>query len=136
MARKAINTYHVPGVQSGFTQLIVGNPDHTPLFVSGITARKADGTIVGLDDYRAQTRQVCDNLQEVLGAAGATLDNVMQIRTYVRDLNEWEAIESVWTDVWGDTWPASTIVEINRLFDERQLIEMDAVALVAPSDDG
>ena len=136
MARKAINTYHVPNVDTGFTHLIVGNPGHTPLFVSGITARQPDGTIVGLGDYRAQTRQVCDNMRDVLASAGATLDDVMQIRTYVRDLSEWKAIESVWSDVWGDTWPASTIVEINRLFDERQLIEMDAVALIAPSKDG
>ena len=36
----------------------------------------------------------------------------------------------MWQDYWGDVYPASTLVQITRLYDERQLIEMEAVALV------
>jgi enamine deaminase RidA (YjgF/YER057c/UK114 family) len=130
MPRRAINSpdYDVP--IAGFSQVIVGEVGHTPLYVSGLTARTADGTIVGEGDLEAQTRQVCENMRNVLAAAGATLDDVVQIRTFVRDITQWEVLESVWRGYWGEVWPASTLVQISRLYDERQLIEMEAVALV------
>jgi len=131
MPRRAINSpdYDVP--ITGFSQLIVGKAGYTPLFVSGLTARNEDGTIVGEGDLEAQTRQVCENMKNVLASAGATLDDVVQIRTFVRDISQWNILESVWAGYFGDLWPASTLVQISRLYDERQLIEMEAVALVA-----
>ena len=129
--RQAINSpdYDVP--IAGFSQIIVGKAGHTPLFVSGLTARTENGTIVGEGDLEAQTRQVCDNLRNVLRSAGATLDDVVQIRTFVRDITQWDILESVWRSYFGEVWPASTLVQISRLYDERQLVEMEAIALVA-----
>ena len=130
MPRRAINSpdYNVP--IEGFSQIIVGKPGFTPLFVSGLTSRTENGTIVGVGNFEAQARQVCENLKNVLEAAGATLEDVVQIRTYVRDITQWDVLESVWRGYFGDVWPASTLVQISRLYDERQLIEMEAIALV------
>jgi enamine deaminase RidA (YjgF/YER057c/UK114 family) len=41
-------------------------------------------------------------------------------------------IEPVLRRFWGDVWPASTLVEVTRLFDPRHLIEMECVALIGP----
>lgn len=132
MSRNAINSpaYHVP--IAGFSQIIVGRPGESTLYVSGLTSRTADGTIVGVGDMASQARQVLENMKNILQAAGATLDDVVQIRTYVTDITEWEAIESVWRGYWGEVWPASTLVQIDRLFDERQMIEMEAIARIEP----
>jgi enamine deaminase RidA (YjgF/YER057c/UK114 family) len=102
----------------------------TFLFVSGLTAREADGTIVHIGDYGGQTRQILENMALILAEAGATLDDVVQIRTFLRDIDQFTAVAAVWQDYWGDVYPASTLVQITRLYDERQLIEMEAVALV------
>ena len=130
MTRKAINSdeYDVP--IDGFSHMIVGLPGETTLYVSGLTSRTADGTIVGLGDMAVQARQVMENMAKILDAAGATLDDVRQIRTYVTDITKWDSIEQVWRDYWGEQWPASTLVQIARLFDERQMIEMEAIARV------
>ena len=130
MGRTAINSadYHVP--IDGFAQIIAAEPGTRTLYVSGLTSRTADGTIVGIDDMAAQARQVLVNMANVLDAADAALDDVVQIRTYVTDISLWNEIEAVWRDYWGEVWPASTLVQIERLFDPRQMIEMEAIARV------
>lgn len=132
MVRKAINSpdYSVPIV--GFSQIIAAESVRT-LYVSGLTSRTADGTIVGIGDMGAQARQVMENMSVVLAAAGATLEDVVQIRTYVTDISQWDAIEAAWRGYWGDVWPASTLVQIDRLFDTAQMIEMEAIATIDAS---
>jgi 2-iminobutanoate/2-iminopropanoate deaminase len=131
MPRRAVNSpeYSVP--MSGFSHSIVAPASGTFIFVSGLTARTADGTIVGLDDYSVQTRQVLENLKLILAASGATLDDVVQVQTFMRDISQWSVVQKVWEEYWGGTFPASTAVEVTRLFDERQLIETQAVAMIA-----
>lgn len=130
VTRNVVNSsaYDVP--IKGFSQVIVGRPGEITLYVSGLTARDADGTIVGIGDVVRQTRQVFENMKSVLASAGATLDDVVQIRTYVVDITTWDVIDPVWRRYWGKVWPASTLVEVRRLFDERQLIEMEAIARI------
>jgi 2-iminobutanoate/2-iminopropanoate deaminase len=131
MARTAINSsrYSVP--ISGFSDMIAVPADGSFLFVSGLTSRAEDGTIVGEGDIAAQTRQVLANMKTILAEAGATMDDVVQIRTYVLDIGGWGVMEPIWHSYWRDVWPSSTLVQIARLFDERQLIEMEAVAHVS-----
>ena len=130
--RKALNSpdYHVP--IDGFSQIIVGETTGRTLYVSGLTSRTSDGTIVGVGSMADQARQVMENMKVVLAAAGATLDHVVQIRTYVTDISSWDDIEKVWRGYWGEAWPASTLVQIDRLFDPTQMIEMEAIARIEP----
>ncbi len=130
MGRQPINSplYHVP--IEGFSQMIAAPARGTFLFLSGLTARTADGTIVHVGDYRGQTRQVLENMRAILAAADASLDDVVQIHTYLRDIDRWSDVEVVWHEYWDTVFPASTAVQISRLWDERQLIEMEAVALI------
>jgi enamine deaminase RidA (YjgF/YER057c/UK114 family) len=127
--RSAINSpdYHVP--IDGFSQVVSVPTGGTTLYLSGITGREADGTIVALGDPAGQMRQIFDSLERILAEAGATLDDVVAIRTYVRDIGYWPQLEPIWRERWGETWPASTLVEISRLFDDRQLIELEATAV-------
>ncbi len=129
MPRRTINSseYRVP--IEGFSQVVEAPASGRLLFVSGLTSRDEHGEIVAVGDVSGQTRQVLERMQGVLRAAGASLDDVVQIRTYVRDMDDWPAIERVWREIWSEPWPASTCVEVSRLHDTRQLIEMDAVAV-------
>ncbi len=132
MSRTVSNSprYNVP--IEGFAQVVEAPSPGRLLFVSGLTARDSGGAIVGEGDIVVQTRQVLQNIRAVLEAADGSLDDVMQIRTYILDIRAWPQVESVWREFWSEPWPASTLVEVSRLSDERQLIETDAIA-VAPA---
>lgn len=125
MSRFPINSdeYHVP--IDGFSQIIKTDG---LLFLSGLTSRTADGTIVGVGDPAAQMNQIFDNLRTILASGGRSLEDVVSIRTYVTDIECWSVIESIWRQHWGSVWPASTLVEVSRLFDPRQMIELEATA--------
>jgi len=131
MARKIVasSRYQVP--VRGFTQAVEAPAGGRLLFVSGLTARRADGTIVGEGDIHAQTRQVYENLRLILAEVGGTLDDVVRTTTYLRRMEDQAAMHEVKLEVFGAHPPASTTVQIVRLYDERQLIEVEATAVVS-----
>jgi reactive intermediate/imine deaminase len=100
------------------------------VFVSGMTARTVDGGVAGVGDVAAQTHQVCQNVQAAVEAAGGTLDDVVRVDVYVRDMADFEAIHAVRRQYFTGVAPASTMVQVSRLKDEDYLIEMNAIAAV------
>src|SRR5689334_18396159 len=83
----------------GFTTFTTAAGEGKFVFVSGITARDADGTIRAEGDVGGQARQILQTLKHVLASAGGTLENVKQIRSYVLDIdNAWPSIEPVWRE--------------------------------------
>jgi 2-iminobutanoate/2-iminopropanoate deaminase len=100
------------------------------LFVSGQTGRGADGNVVARDDLTAQTRQAFSNLRDLLEAGGSSLDNVVKLTYFVTDMSEWEIVAAVRSEFFSTYSPASTTVEVSRLWDEACLIEIEAVAAV------
>jgi 2-iminobutanoate/2-iminopropanoate deaminase len=102
----------------------------TFVFVSGLTSRGPDGDLVGAGDIRAQTRQILENLKAILADAGATLDDVVRTVQYLRHMSDQPAMQAVKHAYLGNHRPASTSVEISRLFEEAMLIEIEATAVI------
>jgi len=127
----AARDYEVP--ITGFTSYTTAQGPGTLVFVSGITSRGAGGEIRAPGDVGGQAEQILRTMTGLLAEAGGTLRDVRQIRTYVLDIDSWPQIEEVWRRHWPDSFPASTLVQVGRLFDARQLIETDAIAFI-PSD--
>jgi enamine deaminase RidA (YjgF/YER057c/UK114 family) len=65
------------------------------VFVSGMTARRPDGTIAGIGDVEAQTRQVCENLKAAVEEAGGSMDDICRVDVYVRNMEHFEQIHKV-----------------------------------------
>ncbi len=130
MPRQPFNSprYHVP--VPGFTQAVMASISGRLFFISGLTARTADGTIVAPGDIRGQTRQVLENLKAILEDAGGTLDDVVRIVTYLRDASHHLTVHEIRREYFGDAPPASTTVTVSGLFDERMLIELEATAVL------
>jgi 2-iminobutanoate/2-iminopropanoate deaminase len=101
------------------------------LFVSGFVPVDGDGRLVGGDDVVAQTRQVFANLAAVLAAAGATFADVVKVTVYLTDIEDRARINPVRQDVFRETRPASTLVEVSALATPGAMVEIDAVALLA-----
>ncbi|HWP01884.1 MAG TPA: RidA family protein [Gemmatimonadaceae bacterium] len=100
------------------------------IWVSGLTARDASGAVVGVGDVRAQTRQILENLKAILAEGGATLDDVVKVTVFVRNMDDFQAIHEVRREYFPKDPPASTMVEVSRLVEDSLLIEIEATAVV------
>src|SRR5258707_4501969 len=65
------------------------------VFISGMTARKSDGSIAGIGDITEQTRQVCENVKAAVEAARGAMDDICLGDVYVRDMEHFAAIHKV-----------------------------------------
>ena len=100
------------------------------LFVSGIVAVNGEGRLVGGDDVVEQTRQIFRNMDEVLTAAGCGFADVAKVTVFLTDIDDRPRINPVRQEVFGDTRPASTLVEVPRLAVEGAKVEIECVAVV------
>lgn len=100
------------------------------VFISGMTARAADGSITGIGDVEAQTRQVCENLKAACEAAGGTLDDVVRVDVYVRNIEHFATIHKVRAEYFKAPVPASTMVEVSKMVSAEYLIEISAIAVL------
>jgi 2-aminomuconate deaminase len=107
------------------------------LFVSGTSARRADNTIAGAEvdplgttrlDVRVQTRSVIENIRDILQAAGAQLHDVVEISTYLVNMNDFAGYNEVYGEFFGYDGPARTTVAVHQLPHPHLLIEIRATA--------
>src|SRR5712671_5419805 len=113
-----------------FSQAIEIEAKGKLVFISGMTSRRADGTVAGVGDIEAQTRQVCENLKSAIEAAGGTLDDVCRVDVYVRNMEHFDKIHKVRREYFKSPPPASTMVEVTKMTSPDYLIEISAIALV------
>jgi reactive intermediate/imine deaminase len=109
---------------------VVEAPASRLVYVSGQVPLDAEGHLVGRGDFEAQVRQVFVNLTAALEAANASWSDVVKLNYFVRDVSRVASVRAV-RDEYVDTEhpPASTLVEVSRLFRDDVLIEIDAVAI-------
>lgn len=100
------------------------------LFVSGVVPVDANRELVGGDDVVAQARKVFENMGEVLAAAGASFADVVKVTVFLTDVDDRPLVNTVRQEVFGETRPASTLVEVSALVIPGARIEVEAVALV------
>ncbi len=107
------------------------------LFVSGTSARRPDNTIAGAEadhlgttrlDIRAQTRAVIENIRDTLLSAGAELKDVVEISTFLVNMNDFGGYNEVYGEFFDYDGPARTTVAVHQLPHHHLLIEMKAVA--------
>jgi 2-aminomuconate deaminase len=107
------------------------------LFVSGTSARRADNTIAGSEvdefgtahlDIGEQTKAVIENVRDILGSVGAQLRDVVEITTYLVNMNDFAGYNEVYGEFFGADAPARTTVAVHQLPHPHLLIEIRAVA--------
>jgi len=112
----------------GYSQAVEVRPGRI-IYVAGQVSMDRSGKLVGEGDMRAQAQQTFENLKAVLEASGAKFENVVKLNYYVLDVAQLPAVREVRDKfVNAANPPASTAVEVKRLFREGFLIEVEAVA--------
>ena len=108
------------------------------LSLAGQTAMAADGSILHPGDIAAQAARAFANLAVVLGAAGARPEHLVRLRIYVTDVVAYKAagrtIGASYREHFGKYFPAMTLVQVVRLYDDDAMIEVEGEAVVPASD--
>ncbi len=130
MTKRQIRTDSVREPMGHFSQAIEIDAKGKLVFISGMTARRPDGSIAGIGDIEAQTRQVCENIKSAVEAAGGTLEDVCRVDVYVRNIEDFDKIHKVRREYFKAPAPASTMVEVTKMVSHEYLIEINAIALV------
>jgi enamine deaminase RidA (YjgF/YER057c/UK114 family) len=115
----------------GYTHVVEVPAGKRMVYISGQVPLDREGNLVGPGNFRRQAEQVFENLKGALTAGGATLPDVVKLTIYVRDMSHLADLRVVRDRyVNMSAPPASTLVEVSRLFREDVLLEVEAVAAV------
>ena len=107
------------------------------LYVSGTSSRRPDNTFVGADvdemgttklDIQAQTRAVLENIDDILKAEGASLEDVIDITTFLVNMNDFGGYNQVYAEFFDYGGPTRTTVAVHQLPHPLLLIEIKAIA--------
>ncbi len=122
--KQVINTKEAPGAIGPYSQAIKANGF---LFVSGqlpvvpATGQFAEGGVSG------QTRQSLENVKAILVAAGCTLDDVVKTTVFIKDMNDFGAVNAAYAEYFTQDCPARACFEVARL-PKDALVEIEVIA--------
>ncbi|HYJ77457.1 MAG TPA: RidA family protein [Actinomycetes bacterium] len=108
----------------GYSRAVAAG-DH--IWVTGC-ASIVEGEVVHDGDMYEQAKQAITNIGWALQQLGADLDDVVRTRIFVTDIDRWEQVGRAHAEAFGETMPATSMVEVSRLIDPRMLVEVEAVA--------
>jgi reactive intermediate/imine deaminase len=115
---------------TGYTHIVEVNGPGKTIYISGQIALDKDGNVVGAGNMKAQAEQVFKNLQAALDAAGAKFSDVVKMNTYVTDMEQAPAVREVRARYFGETTPASTLVQVVHLARPEFMLEIEVIAAV------
>jgi 2-iminobutanoate/2-iminopropanoate deaminase len=125
MERRVIHTANAPKAIGPYSQAIrtadlIFTAGQIPL--DPATMKLVEG------DITAQTRQVLTNLGNILEAAGSSLSRVMKTTVFLADFNDFQAMNTVYAEFFGEQPPARSTVQVSRL-PAGALVEIEAIAI-------
>lgn len=107
------------------------------IYVSGTSSRRLDNSIEGADknengeiilDIKVQTKAVIENIRVLLESIGASLDNLIEISTFLVDMKDFTGYNEIYGTYFnGETGPTRTTVAVHQLPHPLLLIEIKAV---------
>ena len=107
------------------------------LYVSGTSSRRADDSLAGVVvdhagtahlDIREQTRAVIENIRDILGSAGAGLEDIVDVTTFLVDMEDFDGYNEVYAEFFDYDGPTRTTVAAHELPHAHLLIEIKVTA--------
>lgn len=127
MSKQTVRTENAPAPIGPYSQGIIAEGKF--LFTAGqVGIDPATGELIQ-GDVKSQTRQVLENLKAVLSAAGSSLSDVVKTTVFLKSLDDFAAMNEVYTEYFGQYPPARSTVEVARLPRDAK-VEIEAIALV------
>lgn len=123
--KKIIDTNKAPGAIGPYSQAIEINGT---LYVSGQVPFIPETMIIISEDVKEQTRQSLENVKSILESAGYTLNDVVKAGVFIKDMNDFVAINEVYAEYLGTVKPARACVEVARLPRDAK-VEIEVIAV-------
>ena len=111
----------------GYSRAVVAG---NQVFVAGTTAVDEHGTVMGPNDPYAQAAFIYRKIERALGEAGASLKDVVRVRTFVTGIARWEDVARAQGEVFGEIRPAATLVAVTALVQPDLLVEIEVDAVI------
>jgi 2-iminobutanoate/2-iminopropanoate deaminase len=132
--KKALASPKVAKTKGPYVQGVAVS-DGTLIYTSGVVGRDVNARIQGIGDIAVQTRQCLKNIENIIEAGGGTLQDLVKVTVFLRDLRDYAAMNEVRREVLADVAFASSTVQA-QLNAPEALIEIEAVAFVSNSKKG
>jgi len=125
--RRTISTKHAPAAIGPYSQAVACTPREM-VFCSGQIALDPATASIVEGGVEAQTEQVLKNLGAVLEAAGCSFADVVRTTVFLKDMNDFAAVNAIYATRFSEEPPARAAVEVARL-PRDVLVEIDAIAI-------
>lgn len=126
MKNQVIHTENAPKAIGPYSQAVkAGNM----IFVSGQVPFVPETMEIVEGDVKAQTAQSLKNVQAILAEVGADFSHVVKSTVFIKDMNEFAAINEVYAEFFGENKPARACVEVARLPKDVK-VEIEVIAVV------
>ena len=124
MSKQTISTQNAPAAIGSYSQAVkVGNL----IFTSGqLPINTQSGELAA--DIEGATKQSLDNVKAILESAGSSIDKVVKTVVFLRDMNDFAAMNAVYSTYFSSNPPARSAVQVARL-PKDAIIEIEAIAL-------
>ena len=126
MSKEVIFTEKAPKAIGPYSQAVKSG---NMLFISGqVPVNPITGELTG--DIKAQTRQVLENIKSILVAAGASATDIVKTTVFLKNLDDFNAMNEVYREYFPNDAPARSTIEISRI-PRGSLVEIEAIAVIA-----
>jgi 2-iminobutanoate/2-iminopropanoate deaminase len=125
--KQSVNIPNAPAPIGPYSPAIIAG---NQLFVSGqIPLEPLSGTFKN-ETIEVATAQVMENLKNIIIAAGFTMNDVVKCSIFLKDLNNFSAVNQIYASYFSETPPARETVEISRLPMDA-IVEISCIAIKA-----
>ena len=124
MEKKMINAQHAPAAVGPYCHAVQAGDF---VFTSGQIGLDPESQEL-VEGIEAQTKQVLENLTEVLKAAGLDMSDVIKTTVFLDDVNDFTVVNGIYETYFGDSKPARSCVEVAAL-PKSALIEIEVLAV-------
>ncbi|WP_407569823.1 RidA family protein [Deinococcus altitudinis] len=121
--KEAVTTSAAPAAIGPYSQATVSG---NMVYTSGQIPLLPDGSLLE-GDVAVQARQVLENLKAVLAAAGSGLDRVLKTNVFLKDMDDFAAMNAVYAEYFTEPYPARSTVQVAKLPRDVR-VEIEAVA--------
>ncbi len=123
--KRVIRTDEAPAAIGPYSQAVIAQG---LVFAAGQVALDPRTGQLVTGDVRVQTKRVMENLKAVLGAAGSSMDRVVKTTVFLRDLNDFGAMNEIYGEYFQENPPARSTVQVAKL-PRDAAVEIEAIAL-------
>ena len=132
MGKQTMNPEGMPVPRGSYYTVAVADPGRI-VAISGQTASDAEGNVVGVGDIREQTRATLTKIRLAVEAVGGGIEDIVALTVYITDARFYADVNETRREVFGPSFPTSTMVQVVALARPELLIEINALAVVPES---